>query len=142
MLAVNGFGKDAGTSGLAHATWSTKQIGMSQLLILDGSLEGVGESLLTYYKRLIMIRKANPEIARGTYTAVPLADTKAGGFKTEWEGSTVYVFHNTTVSKVRIDLNAVADPVPSVLAASVGNEDALLEAGILTLPAQCSAVVR
>ena len=114
----------------------------SQSTYTVADLKGMSSSLLNHYKKLLMIRKANPEIARGTYTAVPLADTKAGGFKTEWKGSTVYVFHNTTVSKVRIDLNAVADPVPSVLAASVGNEDALLEAGILTLPAQCSAVVR
>ena len=114
----------------------------SQSTYTVADLKGMSSSLLNHYKKLLMIRKANPEIARGTYTAVPLADTKAGGFKAEWEGSTVYVFHNTTVSKVRIDLNAVADPVPSVLAASVGNEDALLEAGILTLPAQCSAVVR
>lgn len=58
-------------------------------------LKKMSDSLYNYYKRLIMIRKANPEIVRGDYTALSFPDTKAGGFTATWEGNTVAVIHNT-----------------------------------------------
>ena len=54
------------------------------------------DSLYTYYKRLILIRRANPEIARGEYRAVTVPDSKVGGFVSTWQGSTVCVLHNTS----------------------------------------------
>ena len=49
MLTVDSLGKDAGARGLAHTARAAKQVGMRQLLVLDGRLKGVGESLLTHY---------------------------------------------------------------------------------------------
>lgn len=44
--AVDGFGKNAGTRGLAYATRAAEQVGMRQLSVLDGVLERGGQSTL------------------------------------------------------------------------------------------------
>ena len=100
-------------------------------------------SLLHYYRRLIAIRKAHPEIARGTYEALALEDTKLGGFISAWEGSSVLVLHNTTQRILTLDLSA--DPRLagfSEISAFIGSGFATLEGGVLTLEAQTSAVLR
>ena len=105
-------------------------------------LLGMGDSLYNHYKRLIMIRNANPEIARGTYTALSIPDSKAGGFLCTWEGSTVAVLHNTTQRDLKIDLSAITDTEFHTLSAVVGIGEAYLEGTILTLEGQTSAVLR
>ena len=62
-------------------------------------------SLLTYYKRLIMIRNANPEIARGEYTALKVSGSKVGGFISVYNGEAVMVLHNTTGTEMKVDLS-------------------------------------
>ncbi len=101
----------------------------------------ISDSLYTYYKRLIMIRKANPEIARGTYAALSFPDTKAGGFTVTWEGSTVAVLHNTANSTATLDLSAAGAAFTTVTAV-IGSGGASLEGGVLTLDGQTSAVLR
>ena len=104
--------------------------------------KGDGGSLLSYYKKLIAIRKANPEIARGDYTALSFANTKLGGFTAQWNGSTVCVLHNTTISTVEIDLSTVTDKTFGKLAAVIGMEDAELNGTTLRLGGQTSVVLR
>ncbi len=104
-------------------------------------LEAMNGSLLQHYRRLIALRKANPEIARGTYTALSFPDTKAGGFLCEWNGSVVGVFHNTTNSPKSLDLSMIPDITFTGLS-FVGRDEAFLEGSILTLGAQTSAVLR
>ena len=99
-------------------------------------------SLLTHYKKLIMIRKANPEIVYGTYTALTVPDSKAGGFLSTYEGSTVAVFHNTTTEPVTIDLSQVTDVEFSTIAAYAGMGVATLDGTILTIEGQTSVVLR
>ena len=103
-------------------------------------------SLPNHYKKLIMVRKANPEIARGTYTALAFADTKAGGFLCEWNGSTVAVIHNTTNRSVTLDLAEATDQNFTVLAAVIeclpGTGGAELNGTLLTLGSQTSVVLR
>ncbi len=82
------------------STYSSK----NQTTDTVASAKAEDESLLTYYKRLIMIRKANPEIARGEYTALNVSGSKAGGFVSVFDGSAVMVLHNTTANDVTIDL--------------------------------------
>ena len=65
---------------------------------------GKSDSLLNHYKKLILVRKANPEIASGEYHALAIKDTKAGGFVSVKDGKAVAVFHNTSGSMVEIDL--------------------------------------
>ena len=105
-------------------------------------LEKMSDSLYTYYKRLIMIRKANPEIARGEYAALSFQDTKAGGFTVTWEGKTVAVLHNTANSAAKLDLSAATDIPFSTLSAVIGLGGASLDGTILTLDGQTSAVLR
>ena len=131
------------------------------------SLKGKELSLLTYYKRLIMIRKANPEIARGSYTAMKVNGSKAGGFVSVYDGRAVLVLHNTTNTEVRIDLAsldysgvkdlAVNASYFNLVAAQAGlgkqafdqndipyypGGTAVLEGTVLVLSPQTSAVLR
>ena len=100
-----------------------------------------GGSLYSYYKRLLMIRAANPEIARGAYTALQLED-KLGGFTAEYEGQTVCVLHNTTQRDITVDLSGAAGAQFTRVAAVIGLGTAVLEGTQLTLGAQTSAVLR
>lgn len=101
-----------------------------------------GDSLLTHYKLLLMLRRANPEIARGEYRALAFTGTKVGGFTVTWEGSTVAVIHNTTDREQTVDLSAVTELSFGTLAGSAGNGQAALEGTLLTLGPQTSAVLR
>ncbi len=106
------------------------------------SAAGENWSLYTYYKRLLMIRAANPEIARGDYRSLNLKDTKLGGFLSSWEGSTVLVLHNTTQRTLTLDLSQVPDAPAGELAAFIGMGTAPLEGTVVTLEGQTSAVIR
>ncbi len=99
-------------------------------------------SLYNYYKRVILLRKANPEIARGDFTPVAIPDSKAGGFISDWQGSRVLVLHNPGTKAVTLDLSAMELSEFTVLNGFVGMGSALLENGVLTLDAQSSAVLR
>lgn len=99
-------------------------------------------SLLNYYKRLIMIRKANPEIALGTYKALNFADTKVGGYISTYEGSSVCVIHNTTGSEVTVDLASATDKEFKNINAVIGYANATLEGTRLTIGEQTSVVLR
>ena len=99
-------------------------------------------SLFHYYRRLIDLRNAHPEIARGTYTPLSFPDTKAGGFLCTWNGSTVGVFHNATGSAKKLDLSLIPDVSFSQMSfLSPLEEECTLEGTILTLGAQSSAVL-
>ena len=103
-------------------------------------------SILWHYRKLIAIRKANPEIARGEYTALNFKNTKAGGFLCTLDSSTVGVFHNTTEKTLKVDLSEATDLVFTEIAASIAVDPfeggAELDGTILTLGAQTSAVLR
>ena len=105
-------------------------------------LARISTSLYNHYKKLIMLRKANPEIARGDYTALTLTDTKLGGFISTWQGESVMVLHNTTARTMTVDLSALADGVFTRLTAFAGSGNAVLEGTVLTLAGQTSAILR
>ena len=101
-----------------------------------------GDSLYSYYKRLLMIRAANPEIARGEYKALSIPDSKLGGFTSTWNGNTVCVIHNTTLSEKTLDLSEVTELPFDTLSAAIGMGGASLDGGVLTLGSQTSVVLR
>ena len=105
-------------------------------------LKAPAESLYNYYKRLIMIRAANPEIAGGEYTALNVPDSKMGGFIASLDGSDVLVMHNTTQRKISVDLSTVTDIPFTLLAACIGAGEARLDGTVLTFEGQTSAVLR
>ncbi len=98
-------------------------------------------SLYNYYKKLLMVRRANPEIARGTYTALQIPDSKVGGFVSTYNGSSVLVLHNTTISSKTIDLSTITDLPIDSLKNVIGLEDAALDGTTLTIGAQTSVVI-
>ena len=100
------------------------------------------KSLYTYYKKLIMVRKANPAIARGEYTSVSIDGSKVGGFTATLDGNTVLVLHNTTKSSQTVDLAKLGDF--KTLRAVVGLGSAQLtgvNGSSLTLDGQTSVVI-
>ena len=97
------------------------------------------DSLYTYYKKLIMIRKANPAIARGEYRAVAVPGSPVGGFTSTYAGSTVLVLHNLSASEQTIDVSQFGDF--TVLRAFIGRADATLSGTTLTLGPKTSAVL-
>ncbi len=99
-------------------------------------------SLYSHYKKLIMIRKANPEIARGSYSALHFAETKLGGFTAEYNGSTVAVLHNTTSEAITVELSQATDLTFTEVRSVIGNGSATLDGSTLTLGAQTSVVLR
>ena len=100
-----------------------------------------GDSLYNHYKKLISIRKANPEIVYGTYTPLT-TDTNLGGFISTYNGSSVVVLHNTSTEAVTIDLSTLTDLPLESLAAYAGVGDATLEGTMLTIAGQTSVVLR
>ncbi|MGN1103940.1 MAG: alpha-amylase family glycosyl hydrolase [Candidatus Coproplasma sp.] len=103
---------------------------------------GKNDSLYTHYKKLIMIRNANPEIARGEYKALSFTDTKLGGFTSTLNGSTVAVLHNTTTEEITVDLSTVTNINFTVIRATAGLNGAKLNGTTLTLGAQTSVVIK
>ncbi len=101
-----------------------------------------GGSLLSYYKKLIAIRQANPEIARGDYTALAFEGTRLGGFISTLDGQSVCVLHNTTGNEVTADLAEVTSLRFSGVSAVIGQGSAALDGTTVTLGPGTSAVLR
>ena len=81
---------------------------------------GNGDSLYSYYKKLIMIRNANPEIAGGEYTSLNLEGTNVGGFIASSGDSLCMVLHNTTNKAVTLDLSGIGGGHFTKLVAAIG----------------------
>ena len=128
---------DGDTVANPEGTTYTKQ---STYTVKD--LARMSDSLLNHYKQLIMIRQANPEIARGEYQALKFTGTKAGGFTAAWNGSTVAVLHNTTDGDLTVDLSQATDIPLETIAAVAGAGQAWLEGTKLTIAGQTSVVLR
>ena len=122
----------------AEATYDVKK----QTAYSVKDLARMSDSLLNHYKQLLMIRKANPEIARGEYKALSFSDTKVGGFTAAWNGQTIAVLHNTTGRDITVDLSQATDISFATLAAIVGVGTATLEGTMLTISGQTSVVLR
>ena len=104
---------------------------------------GQDDSMLTYYKKLLMIRAANPEIANGEYKALKISGMKAGGFTSTLNGSSVCVIHNPSMSALTIDLSTVsgAESFKSI-AAAIGQGGASMDGSKLTIDGHTSVVLR
>lgn len=101
-----------------------------------------GTSLYNYYKRLLMIRKANPEIALGSCVAIENTANKLGGFVYDLDGSKVAVIHNTTDSELSIKLSDIKEGSFTTLYEVAGAGDATLEEGKLTICGRTSVILR
>ena len=101
-------------------------------------------SLLNRYKQLIALRIKYPEIARGEYTSVSFDETKFGGFKVDYQGSTLGIFHNTVQREIVIDLSTCHQDLGynfTKLCEVIG-EGAKLEGTTLTISGQTSVILK
>ncbi|MBQ6670685.1 MAG: hypothetical protein IJM80_03575 [Firmicutes bacterium] len=122
--------------GTTYSKDSQADTSVKEQLALD-------DSLLTYYKRLIMIRAANPEIAKGEYKALKLSGTKAGGFVSTLNGSSVCVLHNPSNGTATIDLSTVSGAENfKKISAAIGQGSASLDGTKLTIEGRTSVVLR
>ena len=104
-------------------------------------LYGMKGSLYRHYQQLLMLRKANPEIARGTYEPLALEGTKLGGFRSTWQGHTVAVLHNTTMNDIKVALADIG-LADMGLEAAVGIWPSSLKDGVLCVGSQSSVILR
>ncbi len=101
------------------------------------------ESLYTHYKRLIQIRKANPEIAYGQYTALKIEGSDLGGFISTLGTNAVCVLHNASTETLTIDLSTLGDQIAAMkLQTWAGLGNAKLEGTILTVEPRTSVILR
>ena len=99
-------------------------------------------SIYSHYKHLIMLRKANPEIARGEYKAVKISNSRAGGFISTYEGSSVLVLHNPSDDDISVDLANIGDGHFKTIRGSAGLNGAALEGTKLTIGPMTSVVLK
>lgn len=101
------------------------------------------KSLYNHYKKVIILRNANPEIARGIITAIDFESYDMfGGFLSVYNGSTVGVFHNNYDDKLVIDLSEYTDFEFNTLRGFVGKGDANLTNQILTISGKTSVILK
>jgi len=112
----------------------------------NGTVEGQlpdRDSLLNHYRKLIRLRNANPEIARGIIEPLDFAQyTTFGGFISDFNGSKAAVFHNTGGTEVNVDLNLYTDLNFSVVRGYAGKGRAALNGNILRLSGYTSVVLK
>lgn len=63
-----------------------------------------GDSIFNYYRKAVRLRNENPEIARGTISAVDVGNAKISATKRTYNGNSVYVLINLAGEKVNITL--------------------------------------
>jgi glycosidase len=100
-------------------------------------------SLLNHYKKLIRLRKANPEIARGLIAPLDFSRyTAFGGFVCDYNGSRAAVFHNTGEKEITVDLANYTDINFSVVRGYAGKGKATLDGSVLTVSEYTSVVLK
>ena len=109
--------------------------------------EQVGDesSLYNYYKRLLMIRRAYPAIARGSFTPLSVSG-KAGGFIASYEGSTVCVLHNPTQDEISLNIKDLSAEIRfgqiGAVIGAAGDAYARLEGDMITISPKTSAILQ
>ncbi len=100
-------------------------------------------SLYNHYKKLIMLRNANPEIARGKYTVLRFDDYYFfGGFLSTFNNSTIGIFHNTGEEEIVIDLSKYTTNTFSDVRGYVGLGKASLNGQVLRLSPMTSVILK
>lgn len=104
---------------------------------------GDEDSLFNHYKKLIMLRKANPEIARGDYTILQFDGYYSfGGFLSTYNDSTVGVFHNIGEDELVIDLSLYTDYQFTEVRGSAGYGTASLNGQLITISGHTSVILK
>ncbi len=102
-------------------------------------------SLVNYYKQIIRIKNLNPEIARGSVTAIDTGENFVCAYQSEYNGKKVYVIHNLAnkenTKNVTLEHNLFGNSeVEAYL--SVKNENYKIENGKITLPSYSTIILK
>jgi glycosidase len=103
------------------------------------------DSLLSFYRDVLALKRKHPQIARGTYTALTAGDDSVLAFSDSYQGSTVYVLENLDDTAHTEQLAGMGVPAGVKLADHLltdGTAKPSLSGGALTLPAGSIAVLR
>lgn len=101
------------------------------------------DSLVNHYKKLIMIRNAFPEIARGSFTTLKIYDIiTLGGYVSTYKGESVVVIHNTGVKSQTIDLTLYLDQLPLKLITAVGKGKGKLTGNKVTIDGLTTIILK
>lgn len=99
-------------------------------------------SLYNYYCDLIAIRHKHPAIARGIYTSLKTSEKNFGGFRIEYEGEVIGLFHNTSAEEISYDLSKFEGCNFSEICDYIGMAGATLEGTVLTVGPQTSVIMK
>ncbi len=106
---------------------------------------GTDSSLYMHYKRLLMIRRAFPAIARGSFVPLSLS-YGCGGFIAGYEGESVCVLHNVLNTELKLKLSDLSAEIRfTQIGAVIGADStsyARIEGEELILSPQTSAVLQ
>ncbi len=97
-------------------------------------------SMLNYYRKLLLIRRKYPEIARGSYKALSCDDASVGGFVIY--GMKTVIIHNTSAESVTVDIAKCVGKPHWELCDVIGASPASLENDVLTVGAQTSVILK
>lgn len=97
-------------------------------------------SMLNYYRKLLLIRRKYPEIARGSYKALSCDDASVGGFVID--GMKTVIIHNTSAESVTVDIAKCVGKPHWELCDVIGASPASLENDVLTVGAQTSVILK
>jgi alpha-amylase len=99
-------------------------------------------SLYNHYKKLLAIKKAYPEIARGRYTAININSFFVGGLLFTYNQDKVLVIHNTGENEFSIDLSTISTiETMTKLVSYVGKGQATIANNTLTIEGLTSAIL-
>ena len=99
------------------------------------------KSLYNYYCDLIAIRHKYPAIARGKYTAIN-CDSNFGGFRIEYQGEVLGLFHNNGTEEITYDLSKLEGCAFSKVCDFIGMGNAALKGTVLTVGPQTSVILQ
>ena len=102
------------------------------------------DSLLNYYRRLILLRVKYPEIARGDYKSLVYSQKSFGGFEIFYDNNLTWLFHNTNDAEYTVDLKEcsgfTADSIS--IADFIGQGEASLNGTTLTIGPRTSVIIK
>ncbi len=95
---------------------------------------GDADSIYNYYRKLIGIRNAFPQIARGTETVMDeIADGDLCALKKTYKGETTYLIMNDSAEEKQVTLSLEGVALLSSLTTQSGQQTSFAD-GVLTLP--------
>lgn len=98
------------------------------------------DSLLRYYKKILQIKKDNPEIARGEVQYLKTNNPQVAALIFTYMETKVYVFHNFSKEKIEMDFDFKAKITHYISVTGSGNP--VLRKGNLTLPPESTVITR